>query len=212
MHLLSSILARLPVFVIHLEALVHHQKVCQGCQHFSTPCPQYFFPSRAHTFRDSTRYQVITVFFGSFVAGTFANQFETLIKDPGSIVQILGTAAPQAAIFFLTFVLVRGMLGIPFSILRIVGLIIFWIKMKLASTPRAKRQVWANPDIQYGTLIPEDTITILLGLVFCVICPLIAPAVVVYFSIGYIVRKYNALYVFSESYQSGGLVSRHHPP
>jgi hypothetical protein len=48
--------------------------------------------------------QVIVVFLASFIAGSAASQFEQLIDDPESIVDLLGAAAPQTAIFFLTYV------------------------------------------------------------------------------------------------------------
>lgn len=48
--------------------------------------------------------QFITVFLGSFVAGSFFNQAKELINNPTSIVSTLGTSAPLTAIFFLTFI------------------------------------------------------------------------------------------------------------
>ena len=47
---------------------------------------------------------VSSVFVGSFVSGALFNQFEQWIKDPGSAVDILGTALPLTSIFFLTYV------------------------------------------------------------------------------------------------------------
>lgn len=100
-------------------------------------------------------FQVVTVFFGSFILGSAANQFQQLINDPGSIVTLLGTAAPQTAIFFLTYVTLRALFVIPFSILRLVPFIIFWIKSKfLASTERAKARLWQNQLFSYGTQVP----------------------------------------------------------
>ena len=48
--------------------------------------------------------QFITVFLGSFIAGSVLNQATTLFKNPTSIIQILGTSAPLTSIFFLTFI------------------------------------------------------------------------------------------------------------
>ena len=49
--------------------------------------------------------QVLTVFFASFIAGSLLNQIETIIHNPTSIVKILGDAAPQVAVFFMTYLL-----------------------------------------------------------------------------------------------------------
>ncbi len=39
--------------------------------------------------------QVITVFFGSFVVGSFFSQFNQWIDNPSSAVNLIGTAVPQ---------------------------------------------------------------------------------------------------------------------
>lgn len=154
-------------------------------------------------------FQVVTVFFGSFIAGTVANQFKELINNPSSIVTLLGTAAPQTAIFFLTYVTLQGMFVSPFSILRLVPFIIFWAKtVFLAATERAKARLWQEQLFSYGTVVVNDTMMMLLGLTFCCICPLIAPAALVYFCTTFIVQKYNLIYVFQQSYQTGGLAWR----
>jgi hypothetical protein len=146
------------------------------------------------------------VFFGSFIAGSAANQFKQLVNDPGSIVNLLGTAAPQTSIFFMTYVTLRGLFVVPFSILRLVPFIIFWVKTKfLASTERAKARLWQNQMFSYGTLVPGDTIVILLGVTFCVMCPIIAPVSLVYFTTAYIVHKHNLVYVFRQPYQAGAM-------
>lgn len=48
--------------------------------------------------------QFITVFLGSFIAGSVLNQATTLFKNPTSIINILGTSAPLTSIFFLTYI------------------------------------------------------------------------------------------------------------
>lgn len=48
--------------------------------------------------------QFITVFLGSFIAGSFLNQARELINNPTSIISTLGTSAPLTSIFFLTFI------------------------------------------------------------------------------------------------------------
>ena len=44
------------------------------------------------------------MFFGSFIVGTVINQLQQLIKDPTSILTIMGTAAPQTANFFMSYI------------------------------------------------------------------------------------------------------------
>jgi hypothetical protein len=53
----------------------------------------------------------------------------------------------------------------PIGLLRFVPLVLFWVFSKLASTERAKARLWQNQEIKYGTLIPGDSIMMLLGVV-----------------------------------------------
>ena len=55
--------------------------------------------------------------------------------------------------------------------------------------------------------MPQHTITILLGLVFCIMNPIITPVCLIYFMIITITEKYNLLYVYTFEYQSGGQAS-----
>lgn len=48
--------------------------------------------------------QFITVFLGSFVAGSVLNQAKELINNPTFIISTLGTSAPLTSVFFLTFI------------------------------------------------------------------------------------------------------------
>jgi hypothetical protein len=153
-------------------------------------------------------FQVITLFLGSFIAGTFANQMKQFISDPGSIITIFGTSAPQTAIFFMTYILLEALLTSSLTLMRIIPLIIFYVKSALlASTERAKERLWQNQLMAYGTVVPNDTMAFLLGLTFCTICPLIAPVTLGYFMFNYIVWKYQQVYTYTPRYQSGGLVS-----
>ena len=57
---------------------------------------------------------------------------------------LLGAAAPQTATFFLTFITLRALLTVPLALLRLVPLIIYTIKSKLAATERARERLWRN--------------------------------------------------------------------
>ena len=58
----------------------------------------------AHSWGVHCVLQFITVFLGSFIAGSVLNQARALISNPTSILSTLGTAAPLTSIFFLTFI------------------------------------------------------------------------------------------------------------
>lgn len=103
--------------------------------------------------------------------------------------------------------LLQALLSKPLSLLRLVDLLKFWLASRMAATERAKARAWQEQTLKYGTLVPDDTIAILLGLVFCIICPLIAPVALAYFCVASLVWKYQVLYVYQQEYQSGGKAS-----
>ncbi|CAK0785988.1 hypothetical protein CVIRNUC_009201 [Coccomyxa viridis] len=149
-------------------------------------------------------FQFITVFLGSFIAGSVLNQARALINNPTMIFSTLGTAAPLTSIFFLTWIELNALAAVPVGFLRIIGFVLFWLMSRLAATERAKARLWQRQIQKYGPVMPQHTITILLGLVFCIMNPIITPVCLIYFMIITVTEKYNLLYVYTFEYQSGG--------
>lgn len=54
--------------------------------------------------------------------------------------------------------------------------------------------------------VANDTIIMLIGLVYCVIQPTIAPLAMIYFLIGMLIWKYQVVYVYVPLVESGGKV------
>ena len=94
--------------------------------------------------------QIIVVFFGSFITGSFFFQFHQWIRDPRSAVKVLGTAVPQTASFFLTYMALKAFFAVPFAGLSVTGLLLFWVKGKIAATERARARLWQDQFALYG--------------------------------------------------------------
>jgi uncharacterized membrane protein len=60
----------------------------------------------------------------------------------------------------------------------------YWLKSSTAVTPQAKSRVLDSIFFQYGTYIPYDTMTLLLGLTFAVQNPLVPFVCFLYFCTG----------------------------
>ncbi|KAL3133713.1 hypothetical protein ABBQ32_008207 [Trebouxia sp. C0010 RCD-2024] len=149
-------------------------------------------------------FQVITTFLGSLLVGSFLNQITAFLDNPKGIVNTLGSSAPQTATFFMTYILIQAFIKSPLQLLRLPGLIIFWLKYRFATTPRQKAAVWQDTRLKYGTNVANDTIIMLIGLVYCVIQPIIAPLALIYFGIGVLIWKYQVVYVYVPLVESGG--------
>lgn len=61
--------------------------------------------------------------------------------------------------------------------------------------------------MSFGSEVPDHTMSILLGLAFSVVEPLIAPIGLLYFLVMTLIGKYQMVYVFTDTFQSGGKVS-----
>jgi hypothetical protein len=76
--------------------------------------------------------------------------------------------------------------------------------------PNSKR-VLASDNTAFPSLVllmqvANDTIIMLIGLVYCVIQPIIAPLALIYFAIGMLIWKYQVVYVYVPLVESGGKV------
>lgn len=148
-------------------------------------------------------FQVFATFLFTFFTGTLLAQIADIIEDPSTIVQLLGVAAPQQATFFMSFILVNAC-GAGMALLKLVGLIIFLIRSKIAGTEKARYRLWARQEFLFGPYTAFHTITVLLGLSFCILSPLIAPFCLLYFTLSLLVQKYQMVYVLRKPYEANG--------
>lgn len=72
------------------------------------------------------------------------------LNNPAGIINLLGTAVPQTASFFLIYMAVLTFLTTPLGGLRVVGMILYYIKTKIAATERARARLWQDQFAQYG--------------------------------------------------------------
>ncbi|KAI8468680.1 MAG: hypothetical protein J3K34DRAFT_426590 [Monoraphidium minutum] len=148
-------------------------------------------------------FQVFALFIFTFITGSALSQIQAIIDKPAVLVSLLGVAAPQQATFFMTYIMISA-LATGLGVLRLVPLIIYFIKDKLAGTEKAKYRLWAKQTHVFGTFVANHSMVILLGLAFCVISPLITPFCLLYFALAYLVQKYQLIYVLRHDYEAAG--------
>eukprot|EP00198_Chlamydomonas_reinhardtii_P005760 XP_001695096.1 ERD4-related membrane protein [Chlamydomonas reinhardtii] len=149
-------------------------------------------------------FQVIVVFFGCIIAGSFFNQLKQWVEDPASVISTLGKSIPMTATFFITYLFINGLGAKSIAFVRLPGFIIFWILSKFAGSPRARERMWMNQSARYGILVPDHTMAMLLGLVFCCMNPIVCPAALAYFIVASVGERYNFIYVYRQPYESAG--------
>lgn len=100
----------------------------------------------------------------STIANAIFQVAEEIASNPTSIVSTLAQKLPQAATFFITYIMLQATISAALELLQIVPLILSWVFSFLASTPRS---IWGQkggcPSTNLGTLIPSHTVIFVLG-------------------------------------------------
>ncbi|KAK4349427.1 hypothetical protein RND71_032182 [Anisodus tanguticus] len=171
-------------------------------------------PSESHVTRAASGkyfyFSVLNVFIGVTLGGTLFTSFKSIENEPNSIFSVLAESLPQNATFFLTFVALKFFVGYGLELSRIVPLIIFHLKKKyLCKTEAEIKEAWAPGDLGYATRFPSDMLTMTIVLCYSVIAPIIIPFGVVYFGLGWLLLRNQALKVYVPSFESYGRMWPH---
>ncbi|OVA11578.1 protein of unknown function DUF221 [Macleaya cordata] len=155
-------------------------------------------------------FSVLNVFLGVTLGGTLFGTFKTIEKEPNKVIDLLGEGLPDNATFFLTFVALKFFVGYGLELSRLIPLIIYHLKRKyLCKTETDVKEAWAVGDLTYATRVPSDMLVITITLCYSVIAPLILPFSVVYFGVGWLVLRNQALKVYVPTYESYGRMWPH---
>ncbi|XP_058098946.1 CSC1-like protein ERD4 [Magnolia sinica] len=171
-------------------------------------------PSQSHVERASSGkyfyFIVFNVFLGVTLSGTLFTSLKTILKHPDEIIEMLGKSLPKNATFFLTFVALKFFVGYGLELSRLIPLIIFHLKRKyLCKTEAEVKEAWAPGDLGFATRIPNDMLIITITLCYSVIAPLIIPFGVIYFGLGWLILRNQALKVYVPKYESNGQMWPH---
>lgn len=171
-------------------------------------------PSKSHAIRAASGkyfyFSVLNVFIGVTLGGTLFSTLKTIKKNTDTIIPLLASSLPGNATFFLTFVALKFFVGYGLELSRIVPFIIYHLKRKYACKTEAElKEAWIPGDLNYGTRFPGDMLTLTIVFCYSVIAPIIIPFGVIYFGLGWLVLRNQALKVFVPSYESNGQMWPH---
>ncbi|CAN1766635.1 CSC1-like protein ERD4 [Linum perenne] len=171
-------------------------------------------PSESHAIRAASGkyfyFNVLNVFIGVTVGNTLFNTFKDIEKDPNSAIDILASSLPGSATFFLTYVALKFFVGYGLELSRIIPLIIFHLKKKFVCKSEAEvKEAWIPGDLGYVTRIPGDMLIVTLVFCYSAIAPLIIPFGMLYFGLGWLLLRNQALKVYVPKYESYGRMWPH---
>jgi len=150
-------------------------------------------------------FQILNNFLFLTAASSIFSKLSDMIDDPASIPSFLGISIPRTATYFVTYVLLQALAIFPMAQLRIGALIVGLIKRKyLVKTEREIEVVEACPAPDYGTMFSFHLIIWVIGVCYSTISPIVLPFCAVFFGLGYIISKYQQLYLFNPIFETGG--------
>lgn len=171
-------------------------------------------PSQSHAIRAASGkyfyFSVLNVFIGVTLAGSLFENLKALEEKPNSFITLLATSLPKSATFFLTYVALKFFVGYGLELSRIIPLIIFHLKKKyLCKTEAEVKEAWYPGDLSYATRVPSDMLILTITFCYSVIAPLILVFGVIYFGLGWLILRNQALKVYVPSYESYGRMWPH---
>mmetsp|Transcript_43601 Transcript_43601/g.139077 ORF Transcript_43601/g.139077 Transcript_43601/m.139077 type:complete len:736 (+) Transcript_43601:159-2366(+) len=153
------------------------------------------------------------VFLGSAVTSAITENWEQIVDDKNIdvVTTAIGNSVPTSSDYFISFVLIKTLIGWPVMLLDPVKIIVTQLKLKiLAKTAKAKAAVWAPEPIKYDILGPTQLLVFTIGMAFSTIAPIALVFVVLYFAFGMVVFRYKTLFVFQPIYESEGQMWPHY--
>jgi Calcium-dependent channel, 7TM region, putative phosphate len=110
--------------------------------------------------------------------------------------------------YFVALLVTKTLAGLPMIFLR-VGALSRMLFLKLASsssklTQRELDAIYRQENVQYGWEFPTQLLVVVIVFTYAVICPIILPFGLLYFTGALMVYKKQLLYVYRPVYESGG--------
>ncbi|XVF82089.1 hypothetical protein PTKIN_Ptkin16aG0016000 [Pterospermum kingtungense] len=142
------------------------------------------------------------VFFLSLISGSLLDEIGQSFSHPKHLPSHLAGLVSSQADFFITYILTEGLSGFSFEILQ-PGLLL-WDFLKSHTYRRGKEKDLYLYSLQYFRIIPTVSISILIGIVYAVIAPMMLPFLIVYFFLGYAVYITQIQDVYDTVYDTFG--------
>ncbi|KAF9146730.1 hypothetical protein BG015_011511 [Linnemannia schmuckeri] len=148
-------------------------------------------------------FNVVLVF---TIVGTWAQAVNKVYHNVGELALLLAQSLPRVAPFFVNYTILRGIGLFPLQLLQLADIVNLTIQKFFSRTPRDYAEARAPPELPYGVVYSNATLAFVVILIYSCIKPIILVFGVIYFAVGYLVFKYQLLYVYFHPNESGGQI------
>lgn len=143
--------------------------------------------------------------------GSVSYSLNDIIKNPKSIMSILGSSVPSFSVYFSQFVIIKAFTAVPIEMLRIPQLLavvgLFSVtKRETVQRRELTKGLFADPPMLYGWVYPNLLMVLMIAVCYNCIAPFVLPFCCVYYALVYMMYKYQLLYVYINPEQGGGFM------
>ncbi|KAF7162644.1 hypothetical protein CNMCM5623_007869 [Aspergillus felis] len=146
-----------------------------------------------------------------FLVVAISSSFSTIIDNVTNVTswpELLAQNIPSSSNYFFSYMILQALSVSAGALVQIFGLISWFILAPLLDNTARKK--WGRTtnlnQMQWGTFFPVYTTLASIGLIYCVISPLILVFNIITFSLFWFVYRYNTLYVTKFRFDTGGLL------
>ncbi|KZZ99594.1 hypothetical protein AAL_02166 [Moelleriella libera RCEF 2490] len=156
----------------------------------------------------------VQVFLVISIASFFSKSIQTFIdnfanlKSVSDVLNLLARDLPSAAVYFFSYLILQALAVSSGTLAQIGPLLIWFIWAPMVdSTARSK---WLRNTslmrVDWGSLFPIYTNFACIGIIYCIVAPLISIFMVIVFSLLWIAQRYAMLYVNRSGAGTGGIL------
>lgn len=184
--LLSTFISIMPTILWYLSAFAGHE-------------------SQSKLQQAVLKYYFIFVLFNCFfvltISGSILGVLENIMQHPGHVLSLLGSSLPQVSMFFMSFTLFQALSTFPLQLLAPYPLIAGIISKRLHPQDML---VSLSTFCDFSYEYPAHLLIFVIGFTYAVVAPVLSPVCLVYFLIGWVVKRYQVMYMFVPRFETGG--------
>ncbi|KAI7976757.1 hypothetical protein EIK77_009988 [Talaromyces pinophilus] len=153
-------------------------------------------------------FQVVQVFLVTTLSSAASAVVEEIIQKPTDAASLLAAHLPQAANFYVSYIVLQGLTFTSGALLGIVGLILGKVLGKiLDKTPRKMYKRWMSlAGLSWGTVLPPMSLLGVIAITYSIIAPLVMGFATVGLYLFYFAFRYQLLYVTNAQIDTQGRI------
>ncbi|RYP61215.1 hypothetical protein DL769_007809 [Monosporascus sp. CRB-8-3] len=150
----------------------------------------------------------VQVFFVVSFSSGLIDIAQQVLQNPASVTDTVAKQIPKAANYFFSYMILQALSVSSGTLLQVGALISWYVLAKVMNN--TTREKWAAnttlPDVKWGSYFPVYTNFACIGLIYCIVAPLISLFAMITFSLLWMANRYSMIYVNRLTIDTGGVL------